>query len=295
MSFIWRLFLDVYLANWELDSDFLRFDLNPESYSSPDMLRLVEESVCAAITLDKQVNAQFCFLFFEVLTVLRIRDDYPESRIRIFSIPDPNFFYPGSRIWIFSISDPNQRILSILTQKIVSELSEIWSGLFVPDPDPDFLPIPDPGSRDKKAPGPGSRISDLGSRIRIRNTGSWNVLSHFPLSQMCSLPAVEEHISKGLEKTTINHYFLLCTRSVHPSPVSLWYTEKKDWERSKKLLLGDGGEDSINSKEVWISSVIFSLRPLHLSSSWFSTQVHTTKLDFLFICYPLIWKSYWWN
>ena len=34
----------------------LRFDLNPESYSSPDMLRLVEESVIKAITLDKQVN-----------------------------------------------------------------------------------------------------------------------------------------------------------------------------------------------------------------------------------------------
>ncbi len=35
--------------------------------------------------------------------------------------------------------------LSILTQKIVSKLSEIWSGLFIPDPDTDFLPIPDLG------------------------------------------------------------------------------------------------------------------------------------------------------
>ncbi len=34
--------------------------------------------------------------------------------------------------------------LSILTQKNVSKLSEIWSGLFIPDPDPVFLPIPDP-------------------------------------------------------------------------------------------------------------------------------------------------------
>jgi hypothetical protein len=74
--------------------------------------------------------------------VLRIRDDYPESRIRIFSIPDPNFF--PSRIRIFSFPDPNQRILTILTPKFVSELSEIWSGLFIPDPDPDFLPIPYP-------------------------------------------------------------------------------------------------------------------------------------------------------
>jgi hypothetical protein len=32
--------------------------------------------------------------------VLRIRDVYPGSQIRIFSIPDPNFFYSGSRIRI---------------------------------------------------------------------------------------------------------------------------------------------------------------------------------------------------
>jgi hypothetical protein len=37
------------------------------------------------------------------------------SRIRIFSIPDPNFFYPGSA----------SKNLSILTQTIVSKLSEI--------------------------------------------------------------------------------------------------------------------------------------------------------------------------
>ncbi len=37
-----------------------------------------------------------------------------------------------------------------------------------PDPDLDFLPIPDPGSRGQK--GTGSRITDRGSRIRIRNT-----------------------------------------------------------------------------------------------------------------------------
>ncbi len=50
--------------------------------------------------------------------------------------------------------------LSILTQKIVSKLSEIWSGLFIPDPgsDPDFLTIPDPESRGQKSIG--SRITD---------------------------------------------------------------------------------------------------------------------------------------
>ncbi len=41
------------------------------------------------------------------------------------------------RIFSFSISDPGSasKNLSILTPKIVSKLSEIWSGLFIPDPD----------------------------------------------------------------------------------------------------------------------------------------------------------------
>ncbi len=60
------------------------------------------------------------------------------SKIRIFFILDQNFSHP----------DPGfaSKNLRILTQKIVCKLSEIWSGLFIPDPDPDFLPIPNPGS-----------------------------------------------------------------------------------------------------------------------------------------------------
>ncbi len=59
-------------------------------------------------------------------------------------IPDPNSFHHGSA----------SKNLSILTQKTVSKLSGIWSVLFIPDPDPDFLPIPDAGV--KKALDPGS-------------------------------------------------------------------------------------------------------------------------------------------
>jgi hypothetical protein len=70
-------------------------------------------------------------------SVLRIRDVY--------------LVYPGSRIRI--------KGLSILTQKIVSKLSEILSRLFIPDPDPDFFTYPE--SRGKKG---------TGSLIRIRNT-----------------------------------------------------------------------------------------------------------------------------
>ncbi len=49
-------------------------------------------------------------------------------------IPDPSFFHHGS----------TSKSSSILTQKIVTKLSEMASGLFIPVPDSDFLPIPDP-------------------------------------------------------------------------------------------------------------------------------------------------------
>jgi hypothetical protein len=79
--------------------------------------------------------------------VLQIRDVYPGSEFsKRFRILDP---------------DPLQRIEVFLTQKIVSKLSKISAGMFIPDSDLDFLPIPDLGV--KKAP-------DLGSQIRIRNT-----------------------------------------------------------------------------------------------------------------------------
>ncbi len=66
---------------------------------------------------------------------------------------------------------------------MVSKLSEIWSGLFIPDADPDFLPIPDPGA--KKAPDPvsgsatltrkyyGMCILSTGGQLRIRSCPCW--------------------------------------------------------------------------------------------------------------------------
>ncbi len=48
---------------------------------------------------------------------------------------------------------------------MVSKLSQIWFGLFIPDPDPEFLPILDPGSSGQKG---------TGFRILIRNTGIKN-------------------------------------------------------------------------------------------------------------------------
>jgi hypothetical protein len=61
-------------------------------------------------------------------------------------IPDPGprvRKISGSRIRIHIAS----KNLIILFQKNVTKLSEIKSGMFIPDPDHDFLTIPDPGSR----------------------------------------------------------------------------------------------------------------------------------------------------
>jgi hypothetical protein len=77
---------------------------------------------------------------FTLPAVLRIRDVYPRSRIRIFP----------SRILIFSIPNPgsaskNLRILS--SRKYDPGCS---SRIRIPDPDPDFLTIPEAGSRGLK-------------------------------------------------------------------------------------------------------------------------------------------------
>ncbi len=92
----------------------------------------------------------------------RIRDVYPGSRTRLFSIPDPNYLHPGS-------SSKNLSIF--LTPKkakkwfLSSKKHDPGCSSRIPDPDADFLPsrIPDPQGWVKKAPNPGSRI-------RIRNT-----------------------------------------------------------------------------------------------------------------------------
>jgi hypothetical protein len=81
--------------------------------------------------------------------VLPIGDVYPGSE----------FFHPGSRIQSQKIpgplSGPTSKNLSIFIAKncfYILEIVEIRSGMFIQDPDLDFLLIPDPGV--KKAPDP---------------------------------------------------------------------------------------------------------------------------------------------
>ena len=96
------------------------------------------------------------------VSVWRIRDVYPGSGIRIFSIPDP-----GSA----------SKNLSILTQRktkkwvLSSRKYDPGCSSRIPDKGADFLPIPDPGSRGQK--GTGSRISDPGSRIPDPDPQHW--------------------------------------------------------------------------------------------------------------------------
>ncbi len=92
----------------------------------------------------------------------------PDSGSKIFPswIPDPRskFFHPGSAL----------KNLSILTKKMVSQLSEKWSGFSTPNPDPgsgswhfthpgSWSCISDPESRGQK--GTGALIPDPGSRF----------------------------------------------------------------------------------------------------------------------------------
>ncbi len=74
-------------------------------------------------------------------------DVYPGSDFFPSRIPDPTFFHPGSRIRIFHPGSTSKN-LSILTQKIVFfKLSEIWSGLFIPDLGSGSWFFTHPGSR----------------------------------------------------------------------------------------------------------------------------------------------------
>jgi hypothetical protein len=93
---------------------------------------------------------------------MRIRDVYPgseffPSRIQIYSIPDPGskFFPTGSRIHIKEFKYFNPK-------KMVSEHSEIWSGLLIPDPDPGSWSwlYTHPGSRAQKGTGRNTAVTD---------------------------------------------------------------------------------------------------------------------------------------
>jgi len=76
--------------------------------------------------------------------------------ILLTSFGDPGFL---SRIRIFSIPDPHQKTYVFQPKKWFLSSRKNDPGLFIPDSNPDFIPIPDAGV--KKAPDPGSGSATL--------------------------------------------------------------------------------------------------------------------------------------
>ncbi len=125
------------------------------------------------------------------VSVLRIRDVYPGSRILIFTHPGSRISDPGSKnsnkwegwkkischnflcihkfLKIANYSSLGvlkkkiwanfQRIIELFTQKIVTKLSKIWFGIRDQGSGKSLFRIPDPGV--KKAPDPGSGSATL--------------------------------------------------------------------------------------------------------------------------------------
>ncbi len=73
-----------------------------------------------------------------------------EFVILLSSVSDPGCL---SRIRIFPSRNQGQKDSGSGSHLILSKLSEIWSGMFIPDPDFDFLPIPE-GSKRHRIPDP---------------------------------------------------------------------------------------------------------------------------------------------
>jgi hypothetical protein len=92
-------------------------------------------------------------------SVLCIRDVYRGSRIRIFSIPDPNFSIPdpGSEFLPSRIRQCHQKFKYFNPKKWFLSSRKYDPGYSSWDPDPDFLliRIPDPGVKKRH------RIPDL--------------------------------------------------------------------------------------------------------------------------------------
>jgi hypothetical protein len=78
-----------------------------------------------------------------------VGDVYPGTRIRIFSIPDPNYFHPGSRIHIEELNKFNPKKLFLSSRKFDPGCSsQIRILIFYSSriPDPGVKKVPDPGS-----------------------------------------------------------------------------------------------------------------------------------------------------
>ncbi len=137
-------------------------------------IKFLEEMECVGGVHLRNVTAFGQARNHRYFTVLRIRDVYPGSRIRI--------FHPGFRVKkiLFPGSGSASKNLSIFNQKIVSSSRKndpgCLSRIQIPVPDLDFLPIPDPGV--KKAPDPGSATAQIKTDKRPHYKLKWPQARH---------------------------------------------------------------------------------------------------------------------
>ncbi len=125
----------------------------------------------------------FVIMFYQLRPAVSFTQQYLQAVLRIRDVC-PGFDFFSSRIPGQTDSRIHIRIrnkeFTYLTQKMVSKLSEIWSGMFIPDPDLHLLPIQDPGV--KKAPDPGSGSATLHTRQKVTLTKCgyrWTVTTSF--------------------------------------------------------------------------------------------------------------------
>ncbi len=106
--------------------------------------------------------------------MLRCRDIYPRSRIRLFPsrIPNPRLTRFQIRIRIKEFTQV------FLIQKTYTKSSKVRYGMFIPDlgPGSGFFSIPDTGSRGQKSTG-----------IRIRNAAALLMLPSRQIPTICRL------------------------------------------------------------------------------------------------------------
>jgi hypothetical protein len=121
-----------------------------------------------------------------LFAVLRIRDVYPRSRIRIFPsrISDP-----GSNK--FPIQDGSGSAFKYFYPKKFPSSRSYDPGCYsrIPGPDLDFLPIPDPGLKTAPDPGSGSLLTGQRNKILVYipwtecRGAEWSSVSLCPMSR----------------------------------------------------------------------------------------------------------------
>ncbi len=198
-----------------------------------------QSSFSGNVFLASYISLRHHFFLSFLIAMLPVANPGCLSQIRIFFIPDP-----GLRVK--KIPDPGSesasKNLSIFNPKIVSKLSEKWSGMFIPDADPvsgswffthPGYRIPDPGF--KKTPDPGSGSATLRLIVNIINLAKRSAESY------CVGPALRIY-----SVLIFNRENLLFSRYLSPFATCSWRRssgqrrrgQRASWRRSSPFFSG---------------------------------------------------------